>query len=364
MSDVNGATAPAEQAPPAIVRTAGGDGPLDARAAARSLIDTRRKDAATVSQSERAEPAAPAVTESEATQAAEEVSPQPEVPDQTTEADQAETPPIEPPRSWTKEDKAVFAGLPRETQERLVDRERSREKDFLQRQNEAATKLKDLSAKELAAEQARQTYETALPQLLQNLVSSAEWGDIRTQADVDQLARDNPSRWVLWQQHLEKARSVANELQTSQQRQQADNASKFDAYGKRQDELFTEKVPAMADPKQADALRMRAGEVLKEVGFADDELSDLWHGKRAMSLRDARLQEIVYDAIRYRDAQAKARKATVKPIPPVQRPGVTPPKGAPDAQVQVLTQKLDGASGRNALLTAAKLVATRRAAAR
>ena len=39
-----------------------------------------------------------------------------------------ELPPIEPPRSWTKEDKELFTSLPRETQERIAERERSREK--------------------------------------------------------------------------------------------------------------------------------------------------------------------------------------------------------------------------------------------
>jgi hypothetical protein len=70
---------------------------------------------------------------------------------------QEELAPIEPPRSWTKEDKELFTGLPRAIQERLAERERSREGDFLRRQNEAAEKLKGLTAKEQAVEQARQT---------------------------------------------------------------------------------------------------------------------------------------------------------------------------------------------------------------
>ena len=64
----------------------------------------------------------------------------------SAENDQA-LPPIEPPRSWTKEDKALFTGLPRETQEQIAERERSRESDFLRRQNEAADKLKGLTAR-------------------------------------------------------------------------------------------------------------------------------------------------------------------------------------------------------------------------
>jgi hypothetical protein len=62
--------------------------------------------------------------------------------EKTESADQQEPVSIEPPRSWTKEDKDLFASLPRATQERLAEREWLRESDFLRRQNEAAEKLK------------------------------------------------------------------------------------------------------------------------------------------------------------------------------------------------------------------------------
>jgi hypothetical protein len=39
-----------------------------------------------------------------------------------TDPGAAELSPIEPPRSWTKEDKELFTGLPRATQERLAER--------------------------------------------------------------------------------------------------------------------------------------------------------------------------------------------------------------------------------------------------
>src|SRR5262249_9921193 len=38
---------------------------------------------------------------------------------------EAELPPIEPPRSWTKEDKELFTSLPRATQERIAGRANS-----------------------------------------------------------------------------------------------------------------------------------------------------------------------------------------------------------------------------------------------
>jgi hypothetical protein len=56
-------------------------------------------------------------------------------------------PSIEPPRSWSKEDKELFASLPRELQERLADRERSREADFLRRQHQLVEARKEYEQK-------------------------------------------------------------------------------------------------------------------------------------------------------------------------------------------------------------------------
>jgi hypothetical protein len=123
--------------------------------------------------------------------------------DPGAQEDNQALPPIEPPRSWTKEDKELFTSLPRETQERLAERERSRESDFLRRQNEAADKLKGLTVKEQAVGQARQQYEAALPLLLTTLQEqqAGEFADIKTLADVERLAREDMPRYVRWDIH-------------------------------------------------------------------------------------------------------------------------------------------------------------------
>jgi phage terminase large subunit len=64
----------------------------------------------------------------------------------------------------------------------------------------------------------------------------------------------------------------------------------------------------------------------------------------------------------WRDAQAKAKAAATRPVPPVQRPGVSQPKGAAlDAQIQHLTQKLEKTGN---LKDAAALLRARRAGSR
>ncbi len=276
-------------------------------------------------------------------------------------------PPIEPPRSWTKEDKELFTSLPRATQERIAERERSRESDFLRRQNEAAEKLKGLAAKEQTAEQARQQYEFALPQLFAMLQEqqAGEFADIKTLADVERLAREDWPRYALWDVQQKKITEVARLLALAQGRQAHEKLQRFSEFAEHEDVLFKEKVPDMADADKAAKLQNACLAALKDLGFEQAELVQSWHGQKDLSLRDHRVQLLIRDATLWREAQQKAKAAQTRPVPPVQRPGVAQPKGgAQAAQIQNLTQQLDNAKGVNALRAAADLVKARRASAK
>lgn len=363
---------------PAIERTAPANAPAemnthDAAAVLRKL--RQRNPTEQASPPERANNAAPAdATESTAVAADENAAPANEQgPGEEAEgsADPAaetagkaagEQPPIEPPRSWTKEDKELFASLPRATQERLAERERLRESDFLRRQNEAAEKLKGLSAKEQAVEQARQHYEAALPQLLATLQQqqAGEFADIKSMADVERLAREDWPRYLLWDLQQKKIAEVGQQLMAAQHRQAAEKVQQFSEFAKREDSLFREKVPDMADEGKAAELQKKALAVLSDLGFDEAELAQSWNGAKDLSLRDHRVQLLIRDATLWREAQAKAKAAAVKPVPPVQRPGAAPSRGAAsEAQVQALSKRLETTGS---LRDAAALLRARRAA--
>ena len=374
-----------EQIPTTIV-TADGDGKLSVAAAARALASARhrpREQEQAIEQRQDSVPATaregttgvvaaePAQESSSAPSGASEDvgdlrSPQGEEgpPGGTESADPAGTlPPIEPPRSWTKADKEFFTSLPRDTQERIAERERSREGDFLRRQAEAVEKLKGLAAREQAVDQARLQYETALPQLLLTLneQEAAEFADIKTLADAERVAREDWPRYMRWDLAQKKIAFAQQQMLEAQQRQAAERLLRFTQFAKRQDELFVEKVPEFTDTRKAAELQSAAATVLKDLGFDDAELAASWQGRQDFSLRDHRVQLLVRDATLWREAQQKAKAAVAKPVPPVQRPGVSQPKGASqDAVIQNLNKQLENASGVNALRTAAKLVAARR----
>jgi hypothetical protein len=351
-------------------RTAGGEGPLSIREAGRSLLDARRKDAAQARDAQTQQTSAPAAAAA-TTESAHEAGAAPpvaEVPGETQETDPAATlPPIEAPRSWTKDEKERWQALPRETQEYIASREQDREREVRRSQNEAAEKLKGMTAREQALEQARQQYETALPALLQTLqqTQAGEFADIRTLADVEKLAAEDWPRYVRWDASQKKIAAVAQELRGAQERQVQEAQTKFSEFAKRQDELFHEKAPEFADKAQAAKLQDAAIGVLRDLGFEDAELTKLWNGQAGLSLRDHRVQLLIRDGLKYRDAQAAAKKTTAAALPPVQRPGAAQPRGAAkEAEMQTLSKQLDNAHGMDALRAAAKLVASRRASAR
>ena len=269
------------QSPIAIVPAPAGEGPMDARAAARSLAawrrdrdrqdDTSKDQPQLRARAERAAPPEPA-QESSPAQAGSDAGEREAPPGETESADPAaesrpeagtDLPPIEPPRSWTKEDKDLFTSLPRATQERIAERERSREGDFNRRQQEAAEKSKALEAERSKAEQARQQYEAALPQLLQTLQQqqAGEFADIKTLADVERLAREDWPRYALWDVQQKKIAEVGQHLALAQQRQAQERVQQFSEFARREDDLFKEKVPDMADAKKsrsaADRVRSR-----------------------------------------------------------------------------------------------------------
>jgi hypothetical protein len=126
ISDAGSAGAEGNSAP--VVITGEGEGKLSVADAARTLARARKP--------QQEQP------EQRATEA-----PQP----QGSEAPQAEdaAPPIEPPRSWTKEAKEQWQALPRNTQEYLAQREQERDREVRRSQNEAAEKLKGLRPKSI-----------------------------------------------------------------------------------------------------------------------------------------------------------------------------------------------------------------------
>ena len=242
---------------------------------------------------------------------------------ETKEPEPAEEPPIEAPKSWKKDEKERFQSLPRETQTYLAEREQERDREVRRSQNEAADKLKALAVREQAVEQARQQYEATLPQLAQlfQQQQAGEFSDIKTIQDVEKLAREDWPRYLQWDVSQKKIAAAAQEMQMVQQRQAQERMQQFSEFATKEDSLFAEKVPEMADKEKAVKLQQAAVKLLKDVGFDDTELAKTWGGESALSLRDHRVQLLIRDATLWREAQTRASTAVPKLVPKPQSSG-------------------------------------------
>ena len=322
--------------PGPIEVSVGGDGNLSAREAANALSQNRWKRDA---QPDAAEPAAEipatenAAPPQEATGATEEPA-----------ADPGETQPLDLPRSWAKDKADLWATLDRGTQEYLLEHDSKASSEVRRTQNESAEQRKALDAERTQLEQARQQYEAALPTLLATLqqATAGEFSDIKTMADVERLAREDWPRYALWDAQQKKIGAVQQEMTAAQQRQAQEFTTKWAQFAKDEDAKFLQAAPEMASGDTATKVAKSSIELLKDKGFTDTDLGKLWNGEASLSLRDHRVQLLIRDAVRYRDAQAVAKAKVSKPVPNVQRPG-TAPQRAPDRDVHLaqLSKQLD-----------------------
>ena len=253
-------------------------------------------------------------------------------------------PPIEPPRSWTRDEKERFKSFAPRNAEYLASREQERDREIRRSQNEAAEQRKALDAERSKVEQARAQYESALPQLLETLQQqqAGEFGDIKTLADVEKLAREDWPRYLQWDLAQKRVAAVQQQMIAAREPQVQEQQAKFAEFARREDSLFAEKIPDMADADKASRLQKQALSVLADLGFSEQELARSWNGQGDLSLRDHRVQLLVHDAILWRDAQAKAKAAATKPVPPVVRPGAATAKpAAREQELSDLSKRLD-----------------------
>lgn len=279
-----------------------------------------------------------------------------EVTGETQEADPAELPPLELPRSWTKEQAEYWNSLPRQTQEYLSERASKDSEAVRRSQNEAAEIRKAAEATQKAAEEARQKYEAQLPALMQALqdANAGSFGDIRSVDDVTRLAQEDPFRYLQWQAHQQKLAAVQAEMQRAEGEKTTKKQAERNDYLAKQNKLLVELIPEMADEKKSVEIRDKAVAMLEDdLGFSRDQLQRWMQTDAGFEiLSDARMQKLIFDRMSLKGQLSGIEKAkatiAAKPLPPVQRPGVGKPAQSPNsARIQALEQQLDNTTGVN-----------------
>lgn len=271
--------------------------------------------------------------------------------------------PIEPPKSWTKEQRDLWSRIDPDVQETISAREAEREADTRRRHNEVAEQRKAIEAERRAVEQQRSQYDQALPVLIQTLQAqqAGEFADIKTWQDVHRMQQEDPYRYGRWDLLNRQAQQAQAHYTAQQQQRQQEGAKRFEHWTAEQDKAFSEYATEFKDPKALDKARTEVRSYLvDDVGIPEQALLKMWGDPNGvLHIRDAKVQRVIRDAAKWRAAEKAAKDTRAKPLPPVQRPGTSEGRGERGASnIQALQQKLERSGD---LKDAAALYAARRA---
>jgi hypothetical protein len=158
----------------------------------------------------------------------------------------------------------------------------------------------------------------------------------------------------------------SNQVAQIQQQQAAQEyRQRFHTWSGEEDAKFTRAHPEMADNATASGVMQRTRSYVHQKGFSDDDIAWAWSGAAHLSLRDARVQSMLYDAMRYREAVAAVPAARMNKPAKVQVPGPAGMQASPvDYDLRDLSNKLTNATGRDAARLGAQMIAARRARTR
>src|SRR6185369_11841174 len=246
------------------------------------------------------------------------------------------------------------------TQEYLIAQDSKASAAVRQAQNEAAEKLKGLTAKEQQAEEARQKYEAKLPEVMQGLTdqNNRQFADIKSMSDLEtranealRLSTTDPvaagqiqAYLNAWQVHQHKMAAVKAELDQSNQRKATKEQTDWQDFIGQENAKARELIPELSDPKKGPELERRAAARLIEIGFKDEELNALAAGKQKLGVYDHRIQVLINDSLKLAELQQSKDQIQAKlaKLPQVQRPGVARPAGQQDAEnIKALEDRLN-----------------------
>ena len=238
----------------------------------------------------------------------------------TEEEDESEGDPeavIAAPKSWPAEMREQFAQLPPDLQRVIADREAERDAAFNRQVNEAAEKRRSAEAELQAASTERRQYLAGLSAVIGELANqtASEFAEIRTTADLEKLASEDPARYLRWQARREAILAAQAEADALAERERREQEQHLKGYLDEQRRLLLDKMPELRDPKTVKAIMTEGTAYLKEIGFTDQEI---------VNVVDHRMTLVIRDALAYRRGRVAARTAAEKKVvgvPKVQKPG-------------------------------------------
>jgi hypothetical protein len=308
--------------------------------------------------------------------------------------------PVEPPRSWSAEDKALFKTWPRETQERIAEREAGREREFRRGQDAIARAKKEAGARggdgpdaikiamhalvpeltaygegtpqeifdrlrqespEAAAEFAEKyrkfdaLYSHAVlehrsrmldagrgQEVLEQMVGDlkAAFPEVKNIADAQKLARDDPQRYAQWTGAMQQLNAAQSHVAAVESQRQEAATAQFREWTDAEDAKFQAAIPEYNDPERYEALQDASLDALiEDYGFDERELAQAWNTNPL--LRDHRVQKMFADLGRLRLGRQRAAEARPKMPPKPQSAGVVRERSDDGGSLEAIAKRGD-----------------------
>ena len=242
---------------------------------------------------------------------------------------------IEPPNSWSNQERELFKTLPPEAQQVIARRESDQNKAFTQKTQEIAEHRKALESTFATVQQEREAYANNLQQLL--FVAAPE-AEKFSQIDWQRLAQEQPADYVRLTAERDALRGRIGGIQAELQRVAAQGqqaaAWQFQETVKIEQQRLVEALPEFGDPQKGPQKIAAMRSWLHTKGFSDQEISQVV---------DHRVLVVVEEAMQVDRQRQHRRQAETKrngAVAPVQPPGAS--RQRPDASAaQRRQQKMD-----------------------
>ncbi|TAL08062.1 MAG: hypothetical protein EPO02_13805 [Nitrospirae bacterium] len=236
---------------------------------------------------------------------------------ETQESDETEATPqleaIKPPQFWSAEEKEIFNKAPRELQEVFLRNEQLRVTATSKAIQEASEKRKIADAEWQKLTQYTQYLNQTLSDNAKTFAD--RWENVDWKGVVDQYGAEEAAklRFTMEEERDKLQRTVAAKKQVE--------ALQFSKFVETETAKLPELAPDLADPKQGLERRRALGSWLLEQGSPHGVTPELLSNLSAFET------SIAYDAMRWRNAQAKAKELAKQPketAAPQQRQTVRP----------------------------------------
>jgi hypothetical protein len=196
------------------------------------------------------------------------------------------------------------------------------------------------------------------------LAALSDWRQLPVAMEI--LSKSNPQKAQEIVQEISGIQSLLQQSAQVQQQQQQRAAQQYqyqwDRFKADEDAKFISRNPQMADPAAASAITNKAINYLRGIGFSDQDLGAVWEGRASLSARDHRMQQLILDAMSFREARAAVPNARVNKPVRVQQPGAGGQIASQgDVDLRSLSQNLaKNPTGTASIRAAAELLAARR----